>query len=137
MVESKSKNGTSSKSLDQLSQAMSEALASGVTTEEILAMLKTPALDTEAERPENGAHLANPDPIYTEVPDGGIDLPSAARKYGIHRGTLHTWVNTDRIGVIGRLKAPAAGGGYLIVNESELIEYIAAPRNKGGRPRKT
>ena len=75
--------------------------------------------------------------VYEELPDGLIDLPSAARKYDINRVTLWRWADKGAIRKYGRLKASAAGGGYLVLNEEELTSYISAPRDKGGRPKKT
>ena len=98
---------------------------------------------------QNGAHAANgarpkdtEDVIYErgELPEGLIDLPSAARKYGekygVTQGAMSQWVNRRRVAKAGLMRAPAPGGGYLVVRESELVEYMERPRNKGGRPRK-
>ena len=76
------------------------------------------------------------DIIYTELPTGLIDLPSAARKYDLNRRTIRDWVIKSHLKVYGRLKGSAKGGGFLLLKESELLAYMTAPRNKGGRPRK-
>ena len=73
-------------------------------------------------------------PIYDVLPDGLIDLPSAAAKHGLSRHTLKSWVKRGNIARRGRLKAKAPGGGYLVVAESELLDWINAPKDKGGRP---
>ena len=69
------------------------------------------------------------------LPEGLIDLPTASRKHGVNGSTLRHWVISGKIPSRGRLKAPARGGGYVVVSEEELVNYINAPRNRGGRPR--
>lgn len=75
-------------------------------------------------------------PIYDELPDGLITLTQAIGKYKRPRGTLMAWINRGRIRARGRLRAPAAGGGYLAVREADLVAHMAKPLSKGGRPRK-
>ena len=82
------------------------------------------------------AHRSKEDRIYDEVPLGLIDLRAAAEKYACPISKLHNWVHTEKLQSHGRLKAPAPGGGYLLVSEFELIKKLALPPNKGGRPRK-
>ena len=95
--------------------------------------------------PTNGAHpkdMDAADVIYEpgELPEGLIDLPSAAVKYseeyGVSEGAMRQWVNRGRVAKVGRVRAPARGGGYLVVNEDELVKFMGRPRNKGGRPPK-
>ena len=76
-------------------------------------------------------------PIFTDLPAGLIDLPTAVKKHRLKVRTVHDWVKYGHVRLHGRLKAPAAGGGYLVVDEAELVAYVTAPRNKGGRPRKS
>ena len=125
-------------SLASLASAINEALASGVSPSEILHMVAASS-STLAEQPKMSN--SSPDdqecPIYTELPEGLIDLPSAARKYHLNVNTLRSWLTKGHLKVFGRLKAPATGGGYLVFSELDLVEYRSAPRNKGGRPRKT
>jgi len=80
---------------------------------------------------ENGAHPANgarpkdtDDVIYEpgELPEGLIDLPSASKQYGIPGSTLRNWVARGKLPRCGRVRARAAGGGY-IVTEMAAIEY--------------
>ena len=76
-------------------------------------------------------------PIYDVLPPGLIDLPTAAKDLGYSVKRLWRWVHRGRIKVRGRLKAPARGGGYPVVDEGELFAYKKiAGSNKGGRPRK-
>ena len=82
--------------------------------------------------------MENPElPIYDELPNGLIDVPSAARRHDLNLRTIHSWIRVGHISRVGRLRAPARGGGYSVVNEAELVAYKNAPRNKGGRPRKS
>ena len=89
-----------------------------------------------ADRAHNLAQQGDADRVFTELPEGLIDLPSAARKYGISRSTLHNWIRGGHVKIQGRLKGSAQGGGFYVLEESELLAYMEAPRNKGGRPAK-
>ena len=135
MVDLSERNGMARASLDRASRAIADALAEGVAEHELVDMVTTVA----AEQHEIPGLLPdlNADSIYTVLPDGKIDLPTASKKYGLNLSTLRTWVHTGRLNVVGRLKAPATGGGYVIVDELDLLAYMSAPRNRGGRPRKT
>ena len=75
------------------------------------------------------------DTVHDEVPAGLIDLPSAARKYGVPLGRIQGWVDKGTLNTYGRVKAPARGGGYRLVSERELEEKVHQPLSKGGRPR--
>ena len=76
-------------------------------------------------------------PIYDELPPGLIDLPSAAENHSLRIHTIRQWIYRGRIRAVARLRAPARGGGYLVVREAELIAYMRSPRDRGGRPRET
>ena len=121
------------------------ALRSGHTEEELVILLKDKArfvtnghavVDYD-ESPGRGFELPDDVPIYTELPKGLITVPDAGRKYGISRRTIQTWLRKGRLGLRGRLRGPARSGGYMVVDEAELVVYMNAPRDKGGRPRKT
>ena len=73
--------------------------------------------------------------VYDELPEQLIDLPGAAKKYNCKMGYLRSMVQHGRIKTQGRIKAPARGGGYLLVNEAELRQLIENPRPVG-RPKK-
>ena len=127
------------KPLDTLTRAIEVALDSGVTKSEIHNLVAT------ANAPStNNGHIADDVskadgylPIYDVLPPGLIDLPTAAKDLGYSVKRLWRWVHRGRIKVRGRLKAPARGGGYLVVDEGELFAYKKiAGSNKGGRPRK-
>ena len=74
-------------------------------------------------------------PIYMELPPGTIDVPTALRKYNLKQSMLRSWIDKGQVIPVGRLRAPAKGGGYLVLNEAELQTYIAAPKRRG-RPKK-
>ena len=75
-------------------------------------------------------------PIYTRLPEGLIDLPSAAKKYGSTVYRFRAWVQRGNIEVRGRLRAGCPGGGYYIVAEEDLKRRLSEPPKKGGRPQK-
>ena len=123
---------------NDLRSAIEDALAAGVVTrDEILDMV--PTIDPQ---PANGHETAVPAtsaddlPIYTELPEGLIDLPTAARKYGCHLQRFYMWVHRGHLTCRGRLRAPSRGGGYIVVSEEELKTRIGSVSEKGGRPRK-
>ena len=117
--------------------AASDALALGVSREQLMNILTDDISGAVEERPRPALPSEGEYPVYAELPDGLIDLPSAARRYGVNRVTLWRWADRGSIKIYGRLKGSAAGGGYLLLNEEELRSYISAPRNKGGRPKKS
>ena len=73
------------------------------------------------------------DVIYEpgELPDGLIDLPSAAKKYEIKVKTLRRWVELGKLPRRGRLRAPAAGGGYIVTVEALIPYWRDHPRKRG------
>ena len=138
MVELGEKVETSRASRDRLANAISDALAEGISERDLLNMVTTAAVEQVAEQPKIPGLFPDAEPIYTEddVPDGLIDLPSAARKHGHRITRLQRWVQRGHLKVYGRMRAPARGGGYLLLSEDELIARMRAEPNKGGRPRK-
>ena len=137
MVDLSKRNETPRESLDRASRAIAEALAVGVDESDLQDMVTSVLAEQATSQLSLPEVREDGNPVFTELPDGTIDLRTASKKYGLNLGTLRTWVHTDRLKVVGRLRAPAPGGGYLIIDESDLRGYMAAPRNKGGRPRKT
>ena len=118
--------------------AIERARADGLSFDDLANLITTAAND---ERSGSAADSAQPNDVVYErgqLPEGLIDLPSAARKYGEEYGVsadaMGQWVRRGRVAKAGLLRAPAPGGGYLVVRELELLEYMRRPRNKGGRP---
>ena len=132
------RNGASHTPLAEVGEAIGRALRFGATREEILSMLELKVTEHEVAYQDTLPAFPDDDPdtVYTELPPGLIDLPTAASKYGLNKVTLYRWLTGGRLKRYGRLKAPATGGGYHVMSEDELIAYMSAPRNKGGRPRK-
>ena len=114
---------------EALVRAVDGALAHGLTQEEIMALVQ--------DRAQGAADQDASARVYTELPDGLIDLPSAAEKYGVNGDTLYSWVRKGLLAPAGRLRASARGGGYIVVREKDLLSHMQAPKNRGGRPRKT
>ena len=130
------RNSTTAPAMVHLQDAVSNALQSGATWDEILIVLQLKASEFETPSQDHMPGFPKDDPgtIYDAVPPGLIDLPSARRKYNVPRRTIHSWVEKGHVRLRGRLKGPAKGGGYLLVREDELTAYLTAPRKKGGRP---
>ena len=74
--------------------------------------------------------------VYQDVPAGLIDLPSAARKYGVNLKTAGGWLRRGLIPRMGKLRAPGPGGGYNLTCETAFAGMARLPKNYGGRPRK-
>ena len=130
---------------DQLRHDIRAALEAGVPREDLLDLVNIAyfqvAAGTMNPQGNGNGHkvlgLATDDkelPIYTELPEGLIDLPSATRKYGCGRSRLHGWVKRGVIRVRGRLKGAARGGGYLVVKEADIEHILATIQIQGGRP---
>ena len=114
---------------DRLHRAFDLAMQRGHDPEDLPAMIES-ALDTY--QPPGQA-----DAVYDELPEGLIDLPAAAERYGVNRQTIHTWIRTGRLQSKGRLRASARGGGFHLLLESDVRDCAASPRSKGGRPKLT
>ena len=134
---------TRKEATDALARAMSDALTNGLTTDDIdeIAEMVTAqqplAPDYSTIQVAESATGADDLPIYTELPDGLIDLPAAMELYGCGRQRLHGWVQRGHLKVHGRLRGAARGGGYIVVSKDELEHRLQTVSPKGGRPRKT
>ena len=142
---------TRKEATDALARAMSDALTTGLTTDDIgeiaemVAAQQPLALEYPAERVAKPATSRTPPeptigtdylPIYTELPEGLIDLPTAAKEFGCSVHRIRGWVRRGHIPIKGRLKAGAPGGGYFVVSKADLEHRLATASTKGGRPRK-
>ena len=127
---------------DALARAMSDALTNGLTTDDIdeiaqmVAAQQPLALDYSAQHVAAPVNGANGLPIYTEIPDGLIDLAGAAVKFGCNVHRLRAWVRRGHIPIHGRLRGGAPGGGYFVVAEADIQHRLSTVGAKGGRPRK-
>ena len=85
------------------------------------------------EHREDGSQI-----IYSEVPAGLIDLPTAAARHGVTRNSLHKRLATGTLQSYGRLKGKSSGGGSILLSEREvllIIESVAANNQRVGRHR--
>ena len=126
---------------EELQSVIDQALRSGMDAEAIARMVAERAL-TLNDVARNGLATDTPpgdagDVFYEpgELPEGLIDLPSAADIYHKRLGTLRQWVQRGKLQKLGRMRG-AAPGGYIVVSKRELEAELTAPQNKGGRPRK-
>ena len=113
---------------EELRDAIDQALQSGVDEKAIAQMVAERAL-TLNDVARNGLAVETPpenagDVIYEPggLPEGLIDLPSAAKKYGIKPATLRMWVQRGRLPRRGRLRGPSPGRGYIVAAIAD-IEY--------------
>ncbi len=135
MVETVPRNGVSKHpTLDALNAALTDALGLGVTPRDILTMLSTAVAEQETEQgPLPGFPGDGQDFVYDELPDGYIDIPTAANKYNVPRPNLHAWLYRGRLRSYGRLRGSSPGGGSHIVYEADLKAELEKPVRKGGR----
>ena len=136
MLQSEVQTAARAAHLDYLSQAALQALTAGATQAELMTSLSAALENYQArQEPLPGFLPCDAEMVFDELPPGLIDLPSAARKYAIPRRTIQTWVRTNKVRSYGRLKGSARGGGYLLVDERELVDYHGCPKSRG-RPKK-
>ena len=126
---------------EDLQSVIDQALRSGIDEKAIARMAAERALTLNGVA-RNGLTTETPsedagDVIYDpgELPDGLIDLPSAAREYGIPGSTLRNWVLRGKLTRRGRVRARAAGGGYIVVKAAD-IEYCRDHPLKTGRKKR-
>ena len=116
--------------------ALEEALASGLTHGDITTLVASAIKNSEdvgCQAPLPNLPTNGKPTVYRELPEGLIDLPSAAKKFGVNAKTLYHWVRTGKVRSFGRLRARSRGGGYVVVEEAEVLAYMDAPRLKAGR----
>lgn len=92
------------------------------------------------QQPSNGVHPNEPEDVIYEpgnLPAGLIDLPSASKKYSIPVKTLRSWVHRGKLPRRGRLKARAAGGGYIVVEDAMIQHCRDNPLKTGRKKRAT
>ena len=91
-------------------------------------------------QPTNGVYPTETgDVIYEpgDLPEGLIDLPSASKKFGIPGSTLRNWLRRGKLHRRGRVRARAAGGGYVVVSEAEIRYCRDNPLKTGRKKRAT
>ena len=75
-------------------------------------------------------------PVMDEVPEGLIDIVSAAAKYGESVANIRQWVYRGSVPQVGWLSNPKQN--IKVVDEAALLYYRDGPRwtNKGGKHQK-
>ena len=124
--------GTDMLDFDQsdAAQAIRSLVASGIAEKEIHELVAVAINEQRDMRVEDDA--GGDLPIYDELPEGLIDLPTAARRYRRATGTVRQWASDGQLEVVGRLRAPAPGGGYLVFRDADvsMINDITPRRNR-------
>ena len=137
MLQSEVQTAARAAHLDYLGQAALQALTAGATQAELMTSLSAALENYQArQEPLPGLLPCDGEIVFDELPEGLIDLPSAARIFNLSAATLHMWTRKRHIHSYGRLRASAPGGGLLLLKESEIAACIDSPKPKGGRPRK-
>ncbi len=111
--------------------AIERARGDGLSPAEMASMITAAEHET---RTTNGARPTESDDVIYEpgnLPEGLIDLPSASKKYGISVVTLRSWVQRGKLPRLGRLRARAAGGGYIVTDEAQIPYCRDNPRKRG------
>ena len=109
---------------------IADLLTQGVHERELLALVASVANQQRSTR-----ECVDTAPrVYDALPSGLIDVPSAARRYRRSRRTIQSWIRAGRIEEVGRLRAPARGGGYMVVRKAQVEDLIANPPARG-RPK--
>lgn len=112
----------------EAAEAIRSLFATGVEEREIHELVSAVAIQSKPD--QDHAIVLLEMPVYAELPEGLIDLPAAARKYGRSIGTLHSWRRQGRIEAVGRLRASAPGGGYYLFRISDIKAVNAATRRR-------
>ena len=111
--------------------AVERFLEDGLSPDDMASMI-TAAAET---KPSNGSvPPAKPEDVMYEpgnLPEGLIDLPSAAKRYGIRPRTLYEWVKRGKLPKCGRVRAKAPGGGYILTVEAEIVYCRDNPQKRG------
>jgi hypothetical protein len=65
-----------------------------------------------------------------------ITVQEFCEKYGASYTAVMNWIYRGRISEKGRSPFSAPGGGKVLIDEDEALEYMKHGRSKGGRPKK-
>ena len=103
----------------RLRSAIAEALAAGISRQEIFAMVSTVPLQPHSRQ---GDAL-----LYDETPAGLISLPDAARKYKLRNNTLNVAMHRGLLTSAGYIKGRGGGGYRHLVSEAALRHYLKLP----------
>ena len=117
--------------------AVERAREDGLSLDDMASMI-TAAADTESSN--SSVNPTEPNDVIYEpgnLPEGLIDLPSAAKKYGIPVKTLRSWVHRGKLPRRGRLRARSPGGGYIVTEQAAILYCRDNPRKTGRKKRAT
>ena len=119
------------KDAEAIADMVAERISNVVDLDDVVTMLaEAPSTYT----PPNDEGAVIYDDVFYEpgqLPDGLIDLPSASKKYGIPISTLQSWLRRGKLQRRGRVRARAAGGGYVVTKEAEIVYCRDNPRKRG------
>ena len=79
------------------------------------------------------ASLPGPDLVYDELPDGLMDLPTAAKKYGLNIQLVRSWIRGGKLECRGRFNPPGRPFSSAVISEPDLkglAENYRESRNK-------
>ncbi len=113
---------------DELKGVIVDALVAGVITkDDILDMVSTAESPTSANghKPTEPTVGADDLPIYTELPEGLIDLPSACEIFGKSRQLLFQWVTQGRLPERGLFKPAGRTIANVVVSEQDVVACIS------------
>ncbi len=128
MVDLKAKNGASvagTVSWETVTRLMRER---GYPDEEIAELVT--AAYTNKSRPIAPGELAELLGLPADCGVQPITLKDAASKYHKSPHTLHTWLRSSHLQVVGRIKGPGPGG-MVVIDENELGRVLADPPKRG------
>ena len=135
MLQAEVQTAARSARLEGLSEAVLQALTAGASPTDLMATISATITDYQAKQlPMFDMLPCDGETVFDELPEGMIDLPSAAIEFGISRYTLRGWVEGKHIPVRGRLRGSARGGGFLILSKDDILKLKDSPP-KRGRPK--
>ena len=73
-------------------------------------------------------------PMFSVAPEGLLTLRGAADEFNRSVQALRNWVWRGHLKVRGRLRAPARGGGMVLVAREDLESLLQNPPRRTGRP---
>ena len=120
-------------STEQLRDVIHDALMSGVVTRSEIISMVTAATEPVASNGHavNGLETYyNELPVYTELPTGLIDLPTAVDKYGRSRQVIWNWVRSGWLGERGLLRQPGSTIAHILVAEDDLVACTTKKHSK-------
>ena len=91
MAQSTNQNARTAHLLAQLETEIRDAFAKGVPLGDIQELVSTIVVDEQRDDSQTEV------PIYDEIPPGLVTSEEAAKKYGISKSTIRTWVDRGHL----------------------------------------